>query len=524
MLRSTFYQQSLLEVDPGELRLGRASFERCLRDVLPRMVSVEDFRIIHPSPDGAPTCDPLVLTGMLLLQYRFKLGDDDLVARCRRDLGFRYALALGKGVAPPAVASLKRFRAAMRELKGPDWLFKLTLRLPVLEKLVSADELQAIDSTNVDQRGATLDTFNLIAAAIRMVVVAVADAVGRDKRALAREWGATRYLARSIKGAADIDWADEQQRNALLTSEIEDADRIAGVVDALIAQPQPEAVAVAVALMRKVARQDVEQLDDGTFRIARGTVSDRILSATDPEARHGRKSASKTIIGFKVHVEGTVKSQFVTGIDVTGANVHDAAPTVGLVQQAEAVGLKPKDLVGDNAYGSGANRRALNELGVTLHTKLPSASHEGITKRDFTVDLEAMSVTCPRGETTTTYMMAKDPSGSGERVPRFHFPKATCAACPLAELCGGGAKERGRVVTLNLHETELQEAKRLNARPEEKALLRERSGVERLIAHLVRMGMRQARFFGLEMVKFQAFMTAAAYNLQRYMTLAAAAR
>ena len=63
----------------------------------------------------------------------------------------------------------------------------------------------------------------------------------------------------------------------------------------------------------------------------------------------------------------------------------------------------------------------------------------------------------------------------------------------------------------------------MNRKPEEKALLRERSGIERLIAHLVRMGMRQARFFGMEMVKFQAFMTAAAHNIQRYMTLASAA-
>lgn len=524
MLRSRFYQQSLLEVDPDELRLGRASFERCLRAVLPRLVNVDDFRVMHPSADGAPTCDPLVLTGMLLLQFRFGLGDEELVGQCRRDLGYRHALALEIGVAPPSVASLKRFRAAVRELKGPDWLFKLTLKLPIAEGLVSAHELQAVDSTNVDQRGATLDTFNLIAAAIRLVVTAAADAVGRAKGALAREWNASRYLARSVKGAADIDWSDEQQRNTLLTTEIRDADRIAGLVDALVAHPQPEAVATAVALMRKVARQDVEQLDDGMFRIARGTVSDRVLSATDPEARHGRKSASKTIIGFKVHVEGTVKSQFVTAIDVTGANVHDAAPTVGLVQQAEAVGLKPKDLLGDNAYGSGANRRAVNAMGVTLHTKLPSASHEGLTKRDFDIDPEAMSVTCPKGQTTTTYKMAMDPGGSGERVPRFFFPKATCAACPLADECGGGAKERGRLVTLSLYEAELQEAKRLNAQPGEKALLRERSGVERLIAHLVRMGMRQARFFGMAMVKFQAFMTAAAYNLQRYMTLAAAAR
>ena len=63
----------------------------------------------------------------------------------------------------------------------------------------------------------------------------------------------------------------------------------------------------------------------------------------------------------------------------------------------------------------------------------------------------------------------------------------------------------------------------MNARPEEKTVLRARSAIERLIAHLVRMGMRQARFFGLPMVRFQAFMTAAAYNLQRLITLAAAA-
>ena len=523
MLRSTFYQQSLLEVDPDEVLLTRGSFERELRSVLPRLVSVDDFRELHPSTEGADTCDPLVLTGMLLLQFRFRLSDRDLIARCRRDLGFRYALALEKGVSAPGIASLKRFRAGVRKLKGPDWLFRLSLKLAVRDGLVDAGELQAVDSTNTDQRGATLDTFNLIAGGIRMVVHAVAEATGRDKRAVARDWELTRYLARSIKGAADIDWSDEGQRRRLLTSEIRDADRVLGLVGAQFAHLRPAGVATSAALLAKVARQDVEQLDDGTFSIARGTAPDRVVSATDPEARHGRKSAAKTIIGFKVHVQGTVKSQFVTGIDVTGANVHDAAPTVGLVEQTDAVGLKPTHMVADNAYGSGANRRALNGLGVVLHTKLPSVSHPGITKRDFAIDLNAMSVTCPQGETTTNFVMSKDPGGSGERVPRFTFPKATCASCPLADACAGGAKGRGRIVTLNLHEAEIQEAQRMNARPEEKALLRERSGVERLIAHLVRMGMRQARFFGLAMTRFQAFMTAAAYNLQRYMTLAAAA-
>lgn len=523
MLRSTFYQQSLLEVDPDELGLKPGSFERELRSALPKLVSLEDFRPLHPSAEGADTCDPLVLTGMLLLQYRFGLSDDDLIARCIRDLGFRHALALEKGVAPPKVASLKRFRAAMRKLKGPDWLHQQVLKLAAEAGQVSTDELQAIDSTNTDQRGATLDTFNLISAAIRAVVLAMAAHLNRDPRDLGREWAATRYLGRSLKGRVSINWSDESARNQLLTSEILDAARIAELVRQSV-DPVPDDIAEAMELMRRVVEQDVERLPDGTYKVVHGTARGRIVSVTDPEARHGHKSSAKTITGFKTHVMGTVTSQFVTAIDVTSAEVHDSVPTPGLIAQAASVGLKPKDAVGDAAYGTGPNRRACNELGVTLHAKLPTPSPGGFPKRDFGIDLAAMSVTCPGGETTTTYSMVKDPGGSTEKVPQFRFPPATCRACPLREQCAKATADgRGRLIALNRHEAEIQEAQRMNAEPGEKALLRRRSAVERLLAHLVRMGMRQARFFGLAMVQFQAFMTAAAYNLQRYMTLAAAA-
>jgi hypothetical protein len=523
MLRSKFYQQSLLDVDPDELRLPPTSFERGLRSALPRMVSVDDFRDLHPSAEGAGTCDPLVLTGMLLLQFRHNLADEELVTRCRCDLRFRYALGLEKGTSPPSSASLKRFRKGIREKKGADWLFRLSLGLARGAGLVSAEEMQGADSTNTDCRGAVIDTYNLVSAAIRQVVRAVARVLDRDPADLAREWGATRYLARSVKGQAAIDWSSEAERAQFVTSEIRDVERIAGLVDGL-GVTMPRDVAEAIGLMRQVALQDVEQLPDGTYRIVHGTAAGRVVSVTDPEARHGRKSASQAITGFKTHISGSLDSQFVTGIAVTDAGLHDAIPTPGLVKQAESVGLKPTALIGDAAYGTGANRRACAEVGVRLHTKLPTPSHKGFTKRDFKVDLEAMSVTCPRGETTTTYSMVKDPSGSDQRVPQFRFPRQVCRSCPLREECGSTtASGRGRLMALNRHEPELQEAQRFNARPEAKAILRKRSAIERLIAHLVRMGMRQARFFGLHMVQFQAFMTAAAYNLQRFITLTATA-
>lgn len=522
MLRSTFYQQSLLEVDPDELRLPASSFERGLRSTLPQMVSLEDFRELHPRADGAPTCDPLVLTAMLLLQFRYDLPDEELITRCRCDLRFRYALALRWGQAPPSSASLKRFRAAIRETKGADWLFHLSLKLPMEAGFVKLDELQGVDSTNTECRGAVIDTYNLISAAIREVIRAVARVLDCDVAELAKEWTATRYLARSVKGKAAIDWSDEAARNGLLTSEILDVERIAERVEKL-GVAMPEDVAAAISLMRQLAKQDVEQLPDGTFRIAHGTVPGRIISLTDPEARHGRKSASKTITGFKTHVVGTLDSQFVTGIVMTDAGTHDAVPTRDLVRQAEEVGLKPKELVGDAAYGTGANRRACAEAGVELYTKLPAPSHKGLPKRDFKIDLDAMSVTCPGGNTLSKHSMVKDPAGSEERVPQFRFPTATCQACPLRQACcTATASGRGREITLNRYEAEIQEAQRFNARPEAQPILRKRSAVERLIAHLVRMGMRQARFFGLHRVQFQAYMTAAAYNLQRLFTLTAA--
>jgi hypothetical protein len=406
MLRSTFYQVSLPQVEPDTIGLDAGSFERGLRDVLLELVSLDDFQSFHPSTDGAPTCCPLVLTGMLLLQYRYNIPDERLIERCWRDLGFRYALGLVGTTPPPRVSSLRRFRAWVRQNKGPDWLHRLVLSLAKEDGLIADADLQAVDSTNTECRGAVIDSYNLVATGIGRVVRLVAGCLGEPADALAARWGLSRYLARSVKGTVKTDWSDEAQRNALITEEIGDADRLPRLLKGLGAA-FPDTVTEALTLLAKVARQDVEELPDGTFKIAQGTARDRTISMTDQAARHGRKSSSQTITGFKVHVQGTIESQFVTGIAMTPANASDAGPTLGLIQQAEAVGLKPKVELGDNAYGTGANVRACIEAGVVLRTKLPAPSHKCFTKRDFAIDLAKLTVTCPNGATTTTYSMVR---------------------------------------------------------------------------------------------------------------------
>lgn len=523
MLHSSIYEIPVSDVDPDAIGLGAESFERWLPTLLPRLVRAEDFKGFHLDNDvGTPPCNYFVLTGMNLLKFRYGISDEALVQRCFRDLGFKYALGLQRDQAPPSTSSVKRHRAKLRNRHGDDFLHRRMLVLPVEDGMIPDLDLQAIDSTNTNCRGAVIDTFNLIALGIMQLLRVVARCLNMGTDQLARQWELSRYLTRSIKGKVAIDWSNPESRNALLTQEIEDADRLTErVAELSMSLTLPDDVHQALSLLRQVARQDVELSPDGGYRIAKGTAPGRVISITDPEARHGRKSSSKVINGFKTNVTGTIVSQFVTGIKTTDASVHDAEPTAELIEQTEANRVKPQALVGDCAYGTGANIRKSAELGVEILTKLPSpSSRNSIPKRDFDIDLTNMRVTCPEGVVTERFSIIRDPAGSEEKVNKFYFDKELCNQCSRSQQCSSTAsKGRGRNIVLNVYEQELQKTKAFNAAERAPEILRSRSAIERLISHLVRMGMRHARFFGMYNVQFQAFMTAAVYNLQRFITL-----
>jgi hypothetical protein len=59
------------------------------------------------------------------------------------------------------------------------------------------------------------------------------------------------------------------------------------------------AAKAAAELLAVVAGQDVDEDDDGVFRIARRVAADRVISTVDTEARHGHKSANRHFDGYK---------------------------------------------------------------------------------------------------------------------------------------------------------------------------------------------------------------------------------
>jgi IS5 family transposase len=520
MLRPVFYQLSLEEVDPAEIGLENHAFERALRDLLPTILPLTEFRGWRSEQAGTNSCCPLQLSAMMLLAGRYDLSDNELMRRCQRDLGFRYALGLTRGQSAPSLSSYKRFRRWVRAHRGPDWLCARILAGAVARGQLTDSALAVVDSTGLDCAGARMDTLTLISRGIGHALRTLARSMGYRAQELAHKWQMSVYLQRSIKGQQDIDWSSEAQRTELLGGVLRDALRLPGLVRKL-RRKRTEADKEALALLRRVALQDVEKGPDGRYRIRQGVAPDRIISIHDEQARHGRKSRSQLLYGYKTHVLCTVASRFVVGWAASSANVLDGEVLPELLDQAQSHQLLPERTLGDQAYGQGAVVRACAQRGVEVCSKVSGSAEGKLTKRDFDIDLQQMEVRCPQGHRATRKSQVKAGPGSNERVWKFHVDKSRCQGCPLASRCGQNVTKEGRDIKLDVHEAELQALKQFYAQPQNRQLLRQRSIVEAILSQLVRMGLRQARYRGIEGVRFQVGLTVAAYNLQRLMTLLA---
>jgi len=90
-------------------------------------------------------------------------------------------------------------------------------------------------------------------------------------------------------------------------------------------------------------------------------------NSPDPDARFGRKTPKKGFYGYKCHVVQDADSELIVQALVTPGNVADAAVLPQLAQ------VQAKELTGDKAYDSRANRAHLSALGVSpgLHPRCP---------------------------------------------------------------------------------------------------------------------------------------------------------
>jgi transposase len=479
-----------------------------------RIVRDEDFADCYSERRGRPSIPPSLLAKVLLLAYRDGLSDERAMEAVRFDLRWKVALDLPLDHPGFHPTSLVRFRARLL-LHGKERLvFERSLELATELGLLDGEAEQIVDSTPMLGAAAVQDTATLVRSGVRRLLDAVA---AGDAEAAAELSSGLRFDYSRPREKPEGDWHDKAARMELLAAVARDAVRALKAVeqdDELIAAHE---VAEAAGLLREIVGQEFEVDDDDVPRPRRGRRTRQIVSAHDPEMRHGRTTPSKRFTGYKLHAAAAVEAPVLTAISLSAANEHDGHHAAALVDQ-QPKGRRPKRVIGDTAYGNVEARELLEERSVwvlaPVHTTSPKDGT--IPKDEFAIDLETDTVTCPQGKTAPIYKPRpnrKRPvrrSAIGERVAKFS--RGDCEPCPLRQRCSPSGQ---RDIRIRRREDLRQAALRELSDPAERDHLKcTRPLIERLLGLIVhRYRGRKSRYLGARKSAFQAVWTAVLVNL-----------
>jgi transposase len=486
--------------------LPDGSFFALLAEHGERIVCDEDFAECYSERMGRPSIPPSLLAKVLLLQYRCGLSDEQAMESVAWDLRWKVALDLPVDHRGWHPTSLTKFRARLL-LHGKERLaLENSLRLAGELGMLDAPAEQIVDSTPMLGAAATQDTVRLVRHGVRKLIDAVAAVDEQAARSLV---DGLEFDYEDPSEKPDCRWRIKAERERMLTRVAQDAERALRAVEHAEELLDDEAVAEARQLLRDLIGQDFDVDDDGVPRLHRGTRRGRIISTVDPEMRHGRKSESQRFDGFKLHVAVTnSESPLIAAVDVGDASAHDGAHAKELIDQQSE--LRPDRILGDSAYGDQQTREDMEQRGVDVLARVPEGEvrEDRIGKREFQIDLEAGTVTCPQGHVVAIPEQARR---DGERV--VNFGVARCNDCPLKPRCAPYAG--GRKLMIVRREDLLQAGRSaLQDAGTEEHLRRTRPRIERLIGVLAnRYGARKNRYIGSAKGRLQASWAAALVNL-----------
>ena len=471
----------------------------------------KDFSTLYCSDNGRTSVPPSLAISILFLRAYERVSFVEAVDRTKYDLRWKVALGLEMEEVPMQKSTLQEFEAKLVLHKQGEALLKKSIEEARRAGYLQSRKIRvALDTTPILGKGAVKDTYNLLAEGIEQLACRLAELEGETGGTWAEGRGLSRYFGSSLKGEAAINWDDKKQRAELLTAIVQDARRLLGLAEqAQTAHPeQGETIAAAAALLRRLIAQDVEEKPEGGCQIKEGTEKDRVVSVSDPEMRHGRKSASKRFNGHKAAVAVDLESQLIGAVEVLAGNAGDQEKALELVQQTERVmEAEVEETVGDCAYGGGPTRRAFADEERVLTAKVPVTSNgDRFPKTEFAIDLAKREVRCPAGQTTNDYRSAGEGQGG-----RFLFAAATCEACPLRSQCVRG--KGPRTLTIQAEEDLQQRARGHNQTEAGRKSLRQRVVVEHRIARLVQLGIRQSRYLGRTKTCLQVVMAAVVANV-----------
>jgi transposase len=453
------------------------------------------------TPDfGRPAEDPEFMLRLCLLQYLYGDSDRQVVENARLNLSYKYFLGLAVDGEVPDDTTVSYFRAKRLGEEKFRQVFEQIVKQCVEKGLVKGKR-QIVDSTHIEADIAMNSLTGIMLLCRKNLLTEinkqdnkVADRLGWREARFAKQ---DRFLNHEVSLKNEIDRA---------------VDLLDGVTEELKkGKLHPtEKLEKHMELLEKA----VADREDGA--------KDRLVSPVDPDARAGKKTG-KRWTGYKGHMIIEEDSEIITAIETTPANRDDGGQLNPLLkQQEENHALKPEELSGDKAYGSGANLEILESGDITGFVSLVERYNplgKGLfTKDAFEYDIENDTMTCPAGCVASHSRRELVHTETQKRNTLvFQFPRRVCAGCRLKAQCfPGPAKTYGRCVRINHYDPLYQQMKIRMKSEEGKEAYRRRYRIEHKVADLARWcGMRRSRYRGLTRASIHTLLAATASNIKR---------
>jgi Transposase DDE domain/Transposase domain (DUF772) len=436
------------------------------------------------------------------LQAYTGVSDDEVIEATTMDRRWQLVLDCLDAEEPPfSKGTLIGFRNRLIESQMDRRLIERTIEVARETGAFGAGPLRAaLDSSPLWGAARVEDTYNLLGHALRKALSVIASQQGRELTEIATQADASLLGGSSLKAALDRDWDDLSERAEALGVVLAVLTNVERWLEAKPEGSEEPAVKQSLAAAQQVKQQDVETSETGTVALRKGVAKDRRISIEDAQMRHGRKSRSVRVDGYKRHVLRDLDSGLIRAVGITPANVAEASVTESIASDLRAQQATLHELQIDRAYLSSS---LVRERAADLHVYCkawPVRNGNHFLKTEFQLDWERQCLRCPNQQE-----MPFVPGGV------VQFPAEICQACPLRERCT--TSSNGRSVSIHPDEALLCELRERHLTEAGRAKLRERVAVEHALAHIGHWQGRRARYRGLRKNLFDLRRCAVVHNL-----------
>jgi transposase len=514
----------------GQLFEAKDRYRLFAQKIYPVLAKLRsELETCYCTDNGRVAVEPVLLTGVSLLQYLDGVPDRQALDLLRYHAGWNFALnrQLGDEVFHPT--TLVNFRQRLLDHHLSAALFQAVLEALLEAGLLARKGRQRLDSTQMFGRVSRMSRLDCVRESLRLALQELSQKLAP---AQPPPWW-TRLWERYVETQTDYRAGEE----TLARKFIEAGTDAKELLDWLASDSgQPFRQIKQVELLGRVFAQQFEVSTETAAPAAKSKEqlgSDRVQNPHEPEATYsckGRGEQKKEHVGYKVQVAESVSQavlapaeptqNFIVGVVTHAAPESDEQGAAKMAAEQQAMGLdKPSEQYVDAAYISAKDlaQAAQEQRELIGPAPAPANNNEGrFNSETFQVKVEERQALCPAGHQNSLCSRLEEKT-TGKVSYRFEWESAVCATCPLRAQCIRST-DKHRTLVVGEHHTFLQGRRQEQKTPAFKERMRHRNAIEGTQSELARAhGLKRCRYRGLAKARLQNYFAAAACNSKRWL-------